>query len=99
MRQTVKSYSEDLRARIVRVVRGRMSTSSAARLFCLSLSFVKCHARIVGRGEALQPRKGGLPPPKTDQTTKKLLEEAVKERPAAAVAKRRRFLRSATRRS
>jgi transposase len=93
----MKPYSEDLRARIVRVVQEEgMSKSAAARLFGVSLSSVKRYARMADRGTSLAPRKGGGRPPKADETTRKLLEEDVKERPAATVKERRRFLEHAT---
>jgi transposase len=93
----MKPYSEDLRARIVRVVQEEgMSKSAAACLFGVSLSSVKRYARMADRGTSLAPRKGGGRPPKADETTRKLLEEDVKERPAATVKERRRFLEHAT---
>ena len=92
----MKPYSEDLRTRIVRAVEDGMSKSGVARLFDVSLSSVKRYSRIAGRGESLQPRKGGGRPPKTDQATEKLLGEDVKERPAATIVERRRFLERVT---
>ena len=92
----MKPYSEDLRTRIVRAVENGMSKSGVARLFDVSLSSVKRYSRIAGRGESLQPRKGGGRPPKTDQATEKLLGEDVEERPAATIVQRRRFLERVT---
>ena len=92
----MKPYSEDLRTRIVRAVENGMSKFAVARLFGVSLSSVKRYSRIAGRGESLQPRKGGGRPPKTDQATEKLLGEDVKERPAATIVERRRFLERVT---
>src|SRR5215217_8587724 len=84
MLQGMKSYSEDLRKRIVRAVEvGGTSKSAAARLFGVSLSSVKRYLRLAERGMSLAPRKGGGRPPKIDQTAQKLLEEDVKERPAS----------------
>ncbi len=96
MMRTMKPYSEDLRIRIVRAVRGGTSKSAAARLFGVSLSSVKRYLRIAQRGASLAPRKGGGRPPKTDQAAEKLLEEDVAERPAATVSERRRFLECTT---
>src|SRR5215217_5227082 len=98
MVQGMKSYSEDLRKRIVRAVEvGGTSKSAAARLFGVSLSSVKRYLRLAQRGMSLAPRKGGVVrPPKIDQTAEKLLEEDVKERPAATVSERRRFLEHTT---
>jgi transposase len=93
---TMKPYSEDLRARIVKAVQDGMSKSAAARFFGVSLSSVKRYARMANRGASLAPRKGGGRPPKADETTRKLLEEDVKERPAATVKERRRFLEDTT---
>jgi transposase len=92
MMQTMKPYSEDLRRRIVRAVRDRMSKSSAAYLFGASLSSVKRYFRIAKQGASLAPRKGRGWPPKTDEYVEKLLEEDVEKRPAATVSERRRFL-------
>ena len=89
---SMKSYSEDLRTRIVNTVEEGMSKSAAARLFGVSLSSVKRYVKIANRGDSLTPRKGGGRPPKTNHTTKKLLEDDVKERPAATISQRRRFL-------
>src|SRR5215218_1014258 len=96
MMQAMKSYSEDLRTRIVRAVEGGMSKSAAARLFGVSLSSVKRYLRRAERGMPLAPRKGGGRPPKIDRTAEKLLKEDVKERPAATVSERRRFLEHTT---
>ena len=89
---SMKSYSEDLRTRIVNTVEEGMSKSAAARLFGVSLSSVKRYVKIANRGDSLTPRKGGGRPPKTNHTTKKLLEDDLKERPAATISERRRFL-------
>ena len=96
MMLTMKPYSEDLRIRIVRAVRGGTSKSAAARLFGVSLSSAKRYLRIAQRGASLAPRKGGGRPPKTDQAAEKLLEEDVAELPAATVSERRRFLERTT---
>src|SRR5215212_9559532 len=97
MLQGMKSYSEDLRKRIVRAVEiGGTSKSAAARLFGVSLSSDKRYLRLAERGMSLAPRKGGGRPPKIEQTAQKLLEEDVKERPAATVSERRRFLEHTT---
>ncbi len=92
----MKPYSEDLRVRIVRAIKGGMSKSAAARLFGVSLSSVKRYARIADRGASLAPRKGGGRPPKADETTRKPLEEDVEDRPAATIPERRSFLEHTT---
>jgi transposase len=94
--QGMKPYSKDLRTRIVKAVEGGASKSAAARLFGVSLSYVKRYSRIAQRGMSLAPRKGGGRPPKTDQTAQKLLEEDVKERPDATVSQRCRYLEQLT---
>ena len=96
MMRTMKPYSEDLRLRIVRAVRGGTPKSTAARLFDVSLSSVKRYLRIAEQGASLAPKKGGGRSPKTDQTAEKLLQEDVAERPAATVSQRRRFLEGTT---
>ena len=96
MMWTMKPYSEDLRLRIVRAVRGGTPKSTAARLFDVSLSSVKRYLRIAEQGASLAPKKGGGRSPKTDQTAEKLLQEDVAERPAATVSERRRFLEHTT---
>ncbi len=93
----MRSYSEDLRRRIVKALQeGGLSKPATARLFDVSLSSVKRYAKTANRGASLEPRKGGGRPPKTNETMKKLLEEDVKERPAATVRDRRLFLHSVT---
>jgi transposase len=97
MMQVMKPYSEDLRIRVVKALRGGMSKSAASRLFAVSLSSVKRYARIAERGASLAPRKGGGRPPKVDQTIERLLEaDNIRERPAATISERCRFLWSAT---
>ncbi len=91
----MKTYSEDLRQKVVQAIEQRgISKSQAARLFGISLSSVKRYVRLVNQGKPLTPRKGGGRPPKADETTKKLLEEDIRTRPAATVSERRHFLMS-----
>ena len=93
----MKPYSEDLRIRVVKTLRGGMSKSAASRLFAVSLSSVKRYARIAERGASLAPRKSGGRPPKVDQTIERLLEaDNIRERPAATISERCRFLLGAT---
>ena len=95
----MKSYSEDLRKKIVAVAERGMSNSETARLFGVSLSSVKRHVsgwpaeRGVPRPEE-EARQGS---PKVHQSAKRLLNEDMKERPAATtIAERTRFLQSVT---
>lgn len=81
----IKTYSEDLRLRIVQALRDGMSKSGAARLFGVSLSSVKRYVRIAEQGASLAPGRGGGRPPKADRAMEKLLQEDLKERPAATI--------------
>ncbi len=93
----MKSYSEDLRRKIVAAVEQRgMSKTEAARLFDVSLSSVKRYSRIARQGNSLAPKKRPGRTPKADEKVKKLLNEHMKERPAATIAERIRFLQSIT---
>jgi transposase len=76
---SIKPYYEDLPIRIVKAFEKGTSKSAIARLFDVSLSFVKRYARMADWGTLLAPRKGcGRPPKKADETTTKLLKEDVK---------------------
>ncbi len=93
----MKSYSEDLRRKIVAAVEQRgMSKTEAARLFDVSLSSVKRYSRMARQGNSLAPKKRPGRTPKVDEKAKKLLNEDMKERPAATIAGRIRFLQSIT---
>ena len=54
----MKSYSEDLRRKIVTAVERGMPKTQAARLFDVSLSSVKRYSRMSRQGDSL--RKGDL---------------------------------------
>ena len=91
----MKTYSEDLRQKVLEAVERRgTSKSEAARLFGISFSSVKRYTTLASRGEPLTPRKGGGRPPIADDVTRKLLEEDIRTTPAATVKERRRFLKS-----
>jgi transposase len=92
----MKSYSEDLRKKIVAAVERGMSKSETARLFGVSLSSIKRYIGMASSGESLAPKKRPGRTPKVDQSTKRLLDEDMKERPAATIAERIRFLESVT---
>ena len=93
----MKSYSEDLRRKIVAAVEQRgMSKTQAARLFDVSLSSVKRYVRMAHQGDSLAPKKRPGRVPKVDEKAKKLLNEDMKERPAATITERIRFLQSIT---
>ena len=88
----MKSYSEDLRKKIVVAVERGMSKSKAARIFDVSLSSVKRYVRMASHGESLTPKKRPGRAPKVDEKTKRLLNEDMKERPAATITERVSFL-------
>jgi transposase len=90
----MKSYSEDLRKKIVAAVERGTSKSETARLFEVSLSSVKRYIGMASSGESLAPKKRPGRAPKTDERTKRLLNEDMKERPTATIAQRIRFLQS-----
>jgi transposase len=92
----MKSYSEDLRHKIVAAVERGMPKTQAARLFDVSLSSVKRYARMARQGDSLAPKRRPGRAPKVDEKTKKLLNEDMKERPAATIAQRISFLQSIT---
>jgi transposase len=94
--EAMKSYSEDLRKKIVAAVERGMSKPETARLFGVSLSSVERYVGMAGSGESLAPKKRLGRAPKVDQSTKSLLDEDIKERPAATIAERIRFLDSVT---
>ncbi len=94
--EQMKSYSEDLRKKIVAAVERGMSESETARLFGVSLSSVKRYVGLASSGESLAPKKRPGRAPKADEVTKRLLNEDMKERPAATIAERISFLESIT---
>ena len=92
----MRSYSEDLRHKIVAAVERGMPKTQAARLFDVSLSSVKRYARMARQGNSLAPKKRPGRAPKVDEKVKKLLDQDMKERPAATIAERIGFLESVT---
>ena len=92
----MRSYSEDLRHKIVAAVERGMPKTQAARLFDVSLSSVKRYARMARQGDSLAPKKRAGRAPKVDEKVKKLLDQDMKERPAATIAERISFLESIT---
>ena len=53
----MKAYSEDLRRKIVEALNRGTNKSQTARLFGVSLSSVKCYARMTREGRPLAPKK------------------------------------------
>ncbi len=92
----MKSYSEDLRRKIVAAVERGVSKSEIARLFDVSLSSVKRYVRMAGSEGSLAPKKRPGRIPKVDEKTERLLNEDMKERPAATITERLRFLEMIT---
>jgi transposase len=90
----MKSYSEDLRHKIVAAVERGMPKTQAARLFDVSLSSVKRYSRMARQGDSLAPKRRPSRAPKVDEKVKNLLNEDMKERPAATIAQRISFLES-----
>lgn len=88
----MKSYSEDLRQKIVVAVERGTPKSETARIFGVSLSSVKRYVGMASSGESLSPKKRPGRTPKVDEKTKRLLNEDMKERPAATITERTRFL-------
>src|SRR5215212_3216347 len=92
----MKSYSVDLRRKIVAAVERGMSKTQAARLFDVSLSSVKRYPRMARQGNSLAPKRRAGRAPKVDETARKLLNQDMKERPAATIAERISFLEGIT---
>ena len=84
----MKAYSEDLRQKIVDVIRRGTSKAQAARTFGVGISTVKRYATKAQRGEPLEPGKAPGKPPKMDERIRKLLEEDLKERPFVTLRER-----------
>ena len=92
----MKSYSVDLRRKIVAAVGRGMSKTQAARLFDVSFSSVKRYSRMARQGNSLAPKRRAGRTPKVDEKVRKLLNQDMKERPAATIAQRISFLESIT---
>ncbi len=90
----MRSYSEDLRRKIVTAVERGTSKSETASLFGVSLSSVKRYIGMASSGGSLAPKKRSGRAPKADESTRRLLKEDMNERPAATIAERIAFLES-----
>lgn len=88
----MKSFSEDLRQKIVVAVERGTPKSEAARLFDVSLSSVKRYVRMASSGEGLAPKKRPGRTLKADEKTQRLLDEDMRERHAATITERLCFL-------
>ena len=89
----VKTYSEDLRAKVLQAVDRGMLKSEAARAFGVSRSSVKRYAAARREGRPLTPNKHPGSKPKLDERASKLLEADVEERPTITLKDRCRFLK------
>ena len=89
----MNAYSKDLREKIVEALGRGMSKSEAACTFSVSLSSVKCYAKMDEEGRSLAPKKRPGSKPKLDQCSRRLLEEDIKERPFITVQQRCEYLR------
>jgi len=69
----MKSYSEDLRRKIVAAVKRGIPKTQAARLFDVRLSSLKRYVRMAPQGDSLAPKRRSGRAPKVDQRAKKLL--------------------------
>ena len=88
----MKAYSEDLRQKIVDIIRRGTSKAQAARTFGVGISTVKRYATKAQRGEPLEPGKAPGKRPKMDEQVRKLLEEDLKERPFVTLRERCDYL-------
>jgi transposase len=84
----MKTYSEDLRRKIVDAIERGMLKAQAARTFRVGISTVKRYATKARRGESLEPGKAPGKRPKMDERLSKLLEEDLKERPFVTLQQR-----------
>jgi transposase len=89
----MNAYSEDLRMKIVEVLRQGATKSEAARAFGVSRSSVKRYAKLAEQGRPLTPKKRPGSKPKMDETARRLLDADLEERPSATLSERRAFLR------
>ena len=92
----MKAYSEDLRRKIVDVLKRGTPKSETARLFGVSLSSVKRFAKMEQDGGSLAPKKSPGRPRKVGQREEKLLAADLADRPAATAAQRRSYLEHLT---
>src|SRR5919107_2492200 len=84
----MKAYSEDLRQKIVDVIRRGTPKAQAARTFGVGISTVKRYDTKAQRGEPLEPGKAPGKRPKMEERLRKLLQEDLKERPFVTLRER-----------
>lgn len=89
----MKSYSVDLRTKILEAVDKGMSKTEAARTFGVSRSSVKRYAAARRKGRPLAPKKHPGSKPKLDERARRILEADVEDRPALTLEQRCRFLK------
>jgi transposase len=84
----MKTYSLDLREKIVAAVRGGMSKAQAARTFGVGATSVKRYVKLAEEGKSLSPGKAPGRKGKLGGSGMKLLEEDLHDRPAVTYEKR-----------
>ena len=89
----MKTYSEDLRRKIVEAVERWTPKGEATRSFGVGISSVKRYVAAARQGRSLTPKKRPGSKPKLDEAARRLLESDLEERPAATLPQRREFLR------
>ena len=84
----MKSYSLDLREKIVAAVGRGMSKAQAARTFGVGATSVKRYVKLDKQGKSLSPGKAPGKKAKLDGSAMRLLEEDLHARPAVTYEKR-----------
>ena len=84
----MKSYSLDLREKIVAAVGRGMSKAQAARTFGVGATSVKRYVKLAEQGKSLSPGKAPGKKAKLDGSAMRLLEEDLHARPAVTYEKR-----------
>jgi transposase len=88
----MKSYSEDLRCKIVAAVERGMPETHSARFFDVSLSSVKRYVSMARQGNSLAQKKETWQGSKGRREDEKLLNKDIQERLAATIAERIGFI-------
>ncbi len=88
----MRTYSLDLRRKVVGAVLRGIPKAETARSFGIGISTVKRYMGKVHKGEDLAPRKPPGKRRKLDEGAMRLLEGDLKERPALTFGQRRTFL-------
>ena len=79
-------YPTELRVRVVAAVEeSGVSIPEAARIFQVSLTFIKKMLKLHRAGESLEPRHGGGPVPLLQEEETTLLQQELNVRPDATL--------------